>query len=98
MSRLQKSVRRTDRRSFSVRFREHFRDYKYANSKSKFAEHLLDHHHSFGPKNTTMDLLNLTSKGAMMNTLERLHIYNETNRDNQINDRHTVKPNAIFDL
>jgi hypothetical protein len=47
--------------------------------------------------NTTMDILHLTSKGTMMNTPERFHIYNETNRDNQINDHHTVKPNAIFD-
>jgi hypothetical protein len=46
--------------------------------------------------NTTMDILNLTSMGTMMNTLEKYHIYNETHRDNQINDRHTVKPNAIF--
>jgi hypothetical protein len=83
-------------RPFSTRFREHFQDYKYANSKSQFAEHLLDHHHSIGPMITTMDILHLTSKGTMMNTLERFHIYNETNRDNQINDHHTVKPNTIF--
>jgi hypothetical protein len=54
-------------RSFSVRFREHFWDYKYANSKSKFVEHLLNHHHSFGPMHTTMDILHLTSKGTMVN-------------------------------
>jgi hypothetical protein len=97
MSRLQKKayVGQTGR-PFSVRFREHFRDYKHVNNKSKFAEHLLDHHHSFGPMNTTMKILLLTSKGTVMNTLEKYHIYNETHRDNQINDRHTVKPNAIF--
>jgi hypothetical protein len=83
-------------RSYSDRFCEHFRDYKYANSKSKFAKHLLNHH-SFGPIHTTMVILHLTSKGTMMNRLERLHIYSETNRNNQINYHHTVKPNAIFD-
>jgi hypothetical protein len=81
-------------RPFSVRFRENFRDYKHSKNKSKFAEHLLDLHHSFGPINTTMDILHLTSKWTMMNTFENYHIYNETSRDNQINGHHTVKPNA----
>jgi len=36
-------------RHFPVRFQEHFRDYKYPNNKSKFAQHLLDNKHSIGP-------------------------------------------------
>jgi hypothetical protein len=32
----------------------------------------------------------------MLNTLEWFHIYKETKRQNQINDRHTISPNAIF--
>jgi len=43
-----KYVGQTDR-PFHVRFQEHFRDYKYANNKSKFAQHLLDNRHSIGP-------------------------------------------------
>jgi hypothetical protein len=89
-------VGQTDK-PFSVSVREYFRHYKYANNKSKFAEHPLDHHHSFGPMNTTMDILHLPYKGTMMNALKRFHIYNETKRDNQVNDRHSVKPSAIFD-
>jgi hypothetical protein len=84
--------------AFPVRLREHFWNYKFANNKSKFAEHLLDHSYSCGPMNTTMDILNLTSKVTMMNTLKMFHIYSETKRDNQINDRHTVKSNAIFNF
>ena len=33
----------------------------------------------------------------MMNTLEGFHIYKETKAGNQINDRLTVKENAIFE-
>ena len=33
----------------------------------------------------------------MMDTLERFHIYNVTNLDNQINDKGTVKQSIIFD-
>jgi hypothetical protein len=32
-----------------------------------------------------------------MDTLDRLHIYNETRLDNQINDKYAIKNNAIFD-
>jgi hypothetical protein len=33
-------------RPFRVRFQVYFRDYKYANNKSKFSQHLLDNSHS----------------------------------------------------
>jgi len=32
-----------------------------------------------------------------MDTLENIHFYLETSKNNQINDKNTVKPNAIFD-
>jgi hypothetical protein len=44
-----------------------------------------------------MDILHITNKGKTTNTLERFHIYNETNIDNQINDKCTIRPNIIFD-
>jgi hypothetical protein len=84
-------------RPFAIRFREHSRDYSHTHHKSKFAQHLLDLHHSIGPMNTIMDTVHITIKGRMLNTLERFHIYKETAIDNQINDKHTVKPNIIFD-
>jgi hypothetical protein len=34
----------------------------------------------------------------MMNTMEKFHIYKETFKNNQINDKCTVKPNIIFDV
>jgi len=36
-----------------------------------------------------MEILRITVKGSMMNTLERFHIYNEKRLDNQINDKCT---------
>jgi hypothetical protein len=90
-----KAYIRQTRRPFAVRFREHFRDYTHGYNMSKFAQHLLDHHHSIGPMNTIMDI---TTKGRMMNTMERFHIYKETLKNNQINDKCTVKPNIIFDV
>jgi hypothetical protein len=82
-------------RPFLLRFREHFRDYKYANNKSKFAQHLLEEGHSFGPTDDKMDTINLANKCRMLDTIERFYIYRETQRDNQINVKLTVKSNAI---
>jgi len=38
-----------------------------------------------------MEILHMTKKGSMMNTLERFRIYNVTRLDNQINDKYGVK-------
>jgi hypothetical protein len=46
-------------RPFSSRFREHYRDYTLGKYNSKFSEHLLKHHRSFGPIETIMDLCTL---------------------------------------
>lgn len=84
-------------RQFHIRFQEHFRDFKYGNGKSKFAQHLLDNRRTIGPMEEIMKILQITKKGKMMNTLERFYMYNETEIDNQINDIGTIKQNIIFD-
>ena len=65
-------------RSFYKRYKEHFHDYKYNIKKSSFATHLLDHNHSIGPINEIMTILYTTKKGTLMDTMEKLHIYNES--------------------
>ena len=84
-------------RPFKTRFQEHLRDFKYNNRKSKFAQHLLDTQHSMDEMENTMDVIHITNKGRMMNTIERYYIYRETKLNNQINDRLTVQPNVIFE-
>jgi hypothetical protein len=32
-----------------------------------------------------------------MDTVEKFHIFKETKNNNQINDKNSVKPNAIFE-
>ena len=78
-------------RSFQKRYQEHFHDYKYNKYKSKYATHLLENHHSIGPMQETMHILYTTKKGHLMNTIEKFHIYKETQQNNQINDRDTEK-------
>ena len=90
-----KYVGQTDR-SFRTRFREHLWDYRYKTGNSKFAQYLHEHDHSFGPINSVMDILQIVGKGAMMDTLERYHIYKITNLGTQINDKSTATCNILF--
>ena len=74
-----------------MRFHEHYNDYKYANNKSKFAQHVLDEGHSFGPMTNIMDIIHIEKKGRMLDTLEKYYIYRETQNGNQINDKLTFR-------
>ena len=80
-----------------MRFREHYRGYKYANNKSKFALHVTEEGRAFGPMNDIMDVLHIAIKGRMLDTLERFHIYKETKLGTHINDNLTVQSNCIFE-
>jgi hypothetical protein len=84
--------------SFRTRFSEHFRDYKHNIKKSKFAQRLLNSGHSIGPIEDIMSIIYTTNKGRLMNTIERFYIHKETHRNNQINDKNTIKPSFIFDM
>jgi hypothetical protein len=84
-------------RPFHVRFREHQHDYSYMCKKSKFAQHLLDEGHKFGPMESIMDVIQYAKKGRMMDALERFHIYALTHRGTQINDKLTIQKNPIFE-
>ena len=44
-----------------------------------------------------MDEIHTASKGRLLDTIQKFYIYNETTRDNQINDKCTVKPNIVFE-
>jgi hypothetical protein len=44
-----------------------------------------------------MDIIHITDKGRMMDTIEKYYIYKETKLNNQLNDRLAVQPNIIFE-
>ena len=82
---------------FHVTFQEHY-DYKYANTKSKFAQHVIDKGHAFGPMTDIMDIVHIEKKGSMLTTLERYFIYRETQKGTHINDKLTVQGNPFLRL
>ena len=44
-----------------------------------------------------MSTLHITSKGRLMDTMEKYYIFHETKLDNQINDKLAVRPYVIFE-
>jgi hypothetical protein len=47
--------------------------------------------------NNIMDVINIASKGGMLDTLEKFYIYRETQLGTQIHEKLPVKPNPIFE-
>jgi hypothetical protein len=84
-------------RPFHVQCKEHAREYTHDSNKSNFAKHLLDYQHTLRPMEESMTIMRTVTKGPMMNTLEKFHIYKETRNNSQLNGKSTVKPNVIFD-
>jgi len=59
--------------------------------------HLLENRHSIGhTDDIIMEILYITNKGRLMDTIEKYYIYKETKNCNQINDKNTVKQNKIY--
>jgi hypothetical protein len=46
-------------RNFKTRFKEHIRDIRFNKDNSKFAQHILNTQHTYGPINKTMDILHI---------------------------------------
>ena len=63
----------------------------------KSPEHALEHSHTFGPIQETMQILQYQDKGAYLNTIEKYYIYKEFSTNNHLNDEANITPNKIFD-
>jgi len=77
-------------RPFLIRFREQYNDYKYANNRSKFAQHVIEDGQSFGPMTGVMKVIHVANKGRTLDTLERFYIYIE--KRNAITNLMTISP------
>jgi hypothetical protein len=69
--------------------------YKYQNS--VFVQYLQENHHSVGPLESIMEVLQVDNKNSFMNVLEKFYICKETQMNNQINDR-TTTGHKIFEM
>jgi hypothetical protein len=94
---MQQSVYRTNRSSFTARYKEHKYVYKTNYHTSNYAKHVAEHSHSFGAILDTMQILQYQNKGNHLNTIEIFYIYSEFTKQNHLNDEHNISPYKIFD-
>ena len=66
-------IRRTNR-NFNKRFKEHRKDFRYAEGKSKFSEHVLNKGHEMKTIEETMSIIHLGNNHRKNNTLEEIEI------------------------
>jgi hypothetical protein len=62
-----------------------------------YATHILNTGHSNGPTEDAMDIIKLTNKGPIMDTVEKYHIYVANDNRTELNDTHIHNRNPIFD-
>jgi hypothetical protein len=66
------------------------------NHNSKYAQHLVEHEHTFGNIHNIMQVLQIKKKGTHLNTIKRFHIHKEAAQNNHLNDDHTITEYLIL--
>ena len=73
-------------RIFNTRFKEHRKDIRYPEGKSKFSAHFLNEGHEMKTKEETMSIIHLENNHRKINTLEEIEILKAACSKNLLND------------
>jgi hypothetical protein len=84
-------------RTFNIRYKEHIRDIRNNNNNTGYAQHILNNKHEYGNIQDAMDILQITQKGRLMDTIETYYIYKANREGITLNDTHTNNKNPIFE-
>jgi hypothetical protein len=61
-------------RTFKDRYKEHLQAIRTNKHTSKYAQHIRHRPHTYGKMEETMDVIHITRKGHLLNTLERFYM------------------------
>ena len=73
-------------RNFNTRFKEHRKDFRYAEGKSKFSEHVLNEGHEMKTIEETMSIIHLENNHRKINTHEEIEILKAASSKYLLND------------
>jgi hypothetical protein len=76
-------------RKFKTRYKEHIQSIRANNANTKYAQHILDMQHTYGPIADTMDLPHNEKNGRLMNTWEQFYIHKLSKTST--NERHLLR-------
>ena len=86
----------TTNRNFNIRFKEHRKDFRYAEGKSKFSEHVLKEGHEM--KTETMFIVYLENNHRKINTFEEIETLKAPSSKYLLNDVITGQNDPIYKL
>ena len=73
-------------RNFNTRFKEHWKDFRYAECKSKFSEYFLKEGHEMKTIQDTTSIIHLENNHTKINTLEEIEILKAASSKYLLND------------
>jgi hypothetical protein len=61
-------------REFRTSYKEHIRDIRFNQTKSKYAQNKLEYNHEYGMTEVTMEVIKIAQKGRHLDALEIFYI------------------------
>jgi hypothetical protein len=80
-----------------TRFKEHIRDIRFNQIKSKYVQHILDFNHEYGTIENTMEIIRTAQKGKYLDVLERFHVYKASKSKPILNKQYGTDSNILFE-
>jgi hypothetical protein len=81
-------------RNFRIRYEEQIYDIRSNKDKSRYALHILQQNHEYGPIDQTAKELKIVSKSKYLNVMEKLYIYETTKCKEILNEQHIDESNV----
>jgi hypothetical protein len=85
-------------RDIKTRYKEHVSYIKSKKDKSRYALHILQENHEYGPIDKIMNILKPQSKGKPLDVYERFYIYKANKQKIIMKEQHVEVNNILFDL
>jgi hypothetical protein len=81
-----------------MKYEEHINDIRSNKDKSRYALHILQQNHEYGPIDQTTKVLKIVNESKYLNVMEKLYIYTTTKCKEILNKQHVGESNVLFDL
>jgi hypothetical protein len=85
-------------RDSKTRHKEHIDDIKSNKDKSRYALHILQENHEYGPTEKIMNILKLQNKVRHLDVYERFYIYKANKQNIIMKEQNVEVNNVLFDL
>jgi hypothetical protein len=79
-----------------TRYKEHIRDIRFNQTKSKYTQNILECNHEYGKIEDTMEVIKIAQKGRHLDALERFYIYKASKNKPILNEQYATDTSVLF--